>query len=274
MPIIRTYTTPFTPSIWQKLWGTPCETTKLAFPDGTFEGIGVTDTSLMVIAATGTETGITLYYDIGLTKFDPGSTVVHLKSEELKELWELKDVIDLLDQIIAVIGSSGELRIYDSQGHVTGLVNGETKEEILGSAYTNDTIVILCRNQTYFYEVEGVDEGTYSLLIISIEDVDATSFTTTEIPTSSNAVHQYAISWSALSEDGEGVTVKVDFDGDGTFEKTFTSNNELTQEEFMLQFPAAEAFPPWIAGAAIAIIAIVTVATAVVWRRRKQRACS
>jgi parallel beta-helix repeat protein len=269
-PILRTYVTPFTPSAWQKLWGEPAEITTLTFQEGTFQGIGVTDTSPMVIVATGTETGITLYYDAGITKFDPSSPIIHLKLEELKELWELRDIIDLLNKIIGIIGSPGELRIYDSKGHVTGLVNGEIKEEILGSAYANGTILILFPNETYRYEVIGIDDGTYKLLIISVEDVDATTFTATEIPTSSNAIHQYTIDWSALSRSEEGVTAQIDSNGDGTFEKTFTSGSELTRDEFMLQVFPAEAFPMWITGVAVAAIAIVTIAIAVFWRKRKQ----
>jgi len=269
-PILRTYVTPFTPSVWQKLWGEPAEITTLTFQEGTFQGIGVTDTSLMVMVATGTETGITLYYDAGITKFDPSSPVVHLKLEELKELWELRDIIDLLNKIIGIIGSPGEVRIYDSVGHVTGLVNGEIKEEIPGSAYANGTILILFPNETYRYEVVGIDEGTYELLIISVEDVDATTFNATEIPTSSNAIHQYTIDWSALSRGEEGVTVQIDSNGDGTFEKTFTAGSELTRDEFMRQVFPLEAFPMWIAGVAVAAIVIVTITIAVFWRKRKQ----
>lgn len=269
-PILRTYVTPFTPSLWQKLWGEPAEITTLTFQEGTFQGIGVTDTSLMLIVATGTETGITLYYDAGLTKFEPSSPIVRLKPEELKELWELRDIIDLLNKIVGIIGSPCELRIYDSDGHVTGLVNGEIKEEIPGSAYANGTILILSPNETYRYELVGIDEGTYKLLIISVEDVDATTFTATEIPTSSNAIHQYTIDWSALSRGEEGVNVQIDSNSDGTFEKTFTSDSELTGEEFMQHFPPSETSHMWIIGASVATIAIGTVTVAFIWRKRKR----
>lgn len=238
MPTLRTYATPFTPSLWQKLWGTTCDLTSLTFPDGTFEGIGVTDTSLMLIVATGTETGITAYYDLGTVKFEPGSPVVHLKPEELKELSELKDILDLLNKIIGIIGSPGELRVYDSEGRVTGLVNGEIKEEIPGSAYSNGSIMILYPNQTYRYEVVGTENGTYKLLIISVENANATAFIATEIPTLSNATHQYTIDWAALARGEEGVTVQVDSDGDGVLEVTFASDSELTASEFIPEFPS------------------------------------
>ena len=271
----RTYTEFDDPTWWQKIWGTPCEPTKRTFPDGIFEGIEVTETSLMFVIATGAEiTIISIYWDAGWVRFDPSSPPSSLSQEQLKEMEELREVLELLDKLLAVKGSPGELRVYDSEGRVAGLVNGEIKEDIPGSAYTNGSIMILYPNETYRYEVVGIDNGTYKLLIISVENADATTFTAIDIPTSSNAIHQYTIDWDAFALGEEGVTVMVDSDGDGVFEHTFASDSELTQEEFMLQFPAAEAFPLWIAGAAIAMIAIVAVATAVVWRRRKQPARS
>jgi len=267
-PILRTYVTPFTPSLWQKLWGEPAEITTLTFQEGTFQGIGVTDTSLMVIVATGTETGITLYYDAGITKFDSSSPVTHLKLEELKEMWELRDIIDLLNKIVGIIGSPCELRVYDSEGHVTGLVNGEIKEEIPGSAYANDSIILLHPNETYRYEVVGIDEGTYRLLIVHIESAVTSIFNATNIPMSHNAIHQYTINWDALAQGEKGVTVQIDNNGDGTFEKAFAAAGGLTRNEFLQQI--AEAFPMWIVGASVAAGAIVATAIVVYWRKRKQ----
>lgn len=56
-----------------------------------------------------------------------------------------------------------------------------------------------------------------------------------DIPISLNAVQQYIINWAALSSGEKGVTLQIDADGDGTFEKTITSDEELTQDEFILQ---------------------------------------
>ncbi|MEM2991201.1 MAG: hypothetical protein QXQ02_08480 [Halobacteria archaeon] len=225
----------------------------------------------MVIVATGTETGITLYYDAGLTDFNLSSAVTHLKQEELKELWELKEILDLLNKIITIIGSPCELRVYDSGGHVTGLVNGELREEIPGSAYVNGTILILYPNETYRYEVVGTGKGSYKLLIISVNNASATTFTATEIPTLSNAIHQYTINWDILSRRQEGCTVRVDSAGDGTFEYTFTSDSELTRDEF-IKHTSVEAFPLWIVGIAVIVIVVITVAGTVFWRKRKHYA--
>jgi uncharacterized repeat protein (TIGR01451 family) len=120
-----------------------------------------------------------------------------------------------------------EPRIYNFLGNITGLVNGEIKEEIPHSIYEseNRTIVIFSPSASYRYEVVGTEEGTYGLRIISVEDGEVINFTATDIPTAPGAVHQYTIDWEALSQGEQGVTVQIDNDGDGVFEQTFTTGD-------------------------------------------------
>ncbi|NQE45677.1 hypothetical protein C5S31_06635 [ANME-1 cluster archaeon GoMg2] len=121
--------------------------------------------------------------------------------------------------------SPGELSVYDAQRRVTGLVNGEIKEEIPDSDYYENTVTIFFPSDSYRYEVVGTDTGTYGLDVTSVEDGNATNFTATDIPTLASATHQYTINWSTLSEGGKGVTVKIDSDGDGVFEQHITTDN-------------------------------------------------
>ena len=125
--------------------------------------------------------------------------------------------------------SPGEFRVYDSQERVTGLVDGMVMEEIPNSLYDQDikTVVIFNSTDVYRYEVVGSDTGTYGLIITSIEDDEATTFTAVDIPTSPSAVHQYTINWDVLSQGGEGVTVQIDSDGDGVFEQVITTDNSF-----------------------------------------------
>jgi PKD repeat protein len=232
VPILKTYSTPFEPSTWQELWGIPAEPIRVTFSDGAFEGIGVTDTSLMLIVASGSELPPLLYYDIGVTKFDPVSLIIHLKQEELKELDDLTDVLDLLNDVIGMIFSPGELRIYDSDGHVTGLVNGEVKSDIPGSTYVNGTIVMFRPIENCHYEVIGTSKGSYGLEIISVKNGETTTFVAAEIPITVGATHDYTIDWNALSQGQQGVTIQIDFNGDGKFERTITSYSQLTVDEF------------------------------------------
>jgi len=120
--------------------------------------------------------------------------------------------------------SPGELRVFDSQGNVTGLVNGVINEEIPNSIYDyeNGTVMIFLANDTYRYEVVGTDIGTYGLDMLSIRDEEPNSVSLTEIPTSSNETHQYTVDWNNSSQDQKNITVKIDSDGDSAFEKTTT----------------------------------------------------
>lgn len=127
--------------------------------------------------------------------------------------------------------SPGELRVYDSQGRVTGLVKGEVKSEIPKSVYDNGTVTIFFLTDSYRYEVAGTDEGTYELEITSVENGETTAFTATDIPTTSGATHQYTIDWDALSKGEKGVTMQIDSDGDGTFESTVYLSREGEGEE-------------------------------------------
>ena len=142
--------------------------------------------------------------------------------------------------------SPGELRVYDSQNRVTGLVNGEVKEEIPNSMYdkVDEIVAIFSPSDTYRYEVVGTGEGTYGLEVSFIEEGEAITFTATNIPTSANVVHQYTIDWDALALGEEGVTILVDSDGDGVFEHTFSSDSELTHDEFVLQTETTIDFDP------------------------------
>ena len=133
--------------------------------------------------------------------------------------------------------SAGQLRVYDSEGRITGLINGEIKEEIPNSLYDNSskTIIIFYPSDSYRYEVEGVQEELYGLTIINVTEYGFMSFSGTDIPIATNVIHQYTVNWSALSLGEEGVTVMVDADGDGVFEQSFTTGNVLSGDEFVLK---------------------------------------
>jgi len=130
--------------------------------------------------------------------------------------------IEIEDSLIAHLASPGELRIYDSQGRVTGLVSGEVREEIPDSLYYNGIAIILSALDSYTYEVVGTAEGVYGLEVTRVKEGQADSFATTGVPTTSGTMHQYTIDWNALSQGEAGVTMKIDSDGDDVFEETKT----------------------------------------------------
>ncbi|KUO42565.1 MAG: hypothetical protein APU95_01350 [Hadesarchaea archaeon YNP_N21] len=118
--------------------------------------------------------------------------------------------------------SPGELRVYDSQGRVTGVVQGVVREEIPGSAYVDGTVVIFPVSDSYTVEILGTEGGTYGL--VAAQGVEEMStFTASDVPLSAGSLHRYSVDWEALKRGERGVTVQKDQDGDGTFEVTLTT---------------------------------------------------
>ncbi len=171
------------------------------------------------------------------------------------------------------IRSPGELRLYDSQGQVTGLVNGEVREEIPDSLYdeVNKIVSLFSPTDSYYCQVVGTDEGSYELDATSIENGTATTFTATDIPTIPGAVHRYTIDWNALARGEEGVVLQIDIDGEGTFEKTSQVGAELDGSILAV----AEITPPqdgatntwlWvILGMGVTSVLIIAVVVSVKW---------
>ncbi|MBT9166110.1 MAG: Microbial collagenase [Chloroflexi bacterium] len=115
--------------------------------------------------------------------------------------------------------SPAEFRVYDSQGRVTGLVEGELKEEIPHSLSVRNAIFIFDATDSYRFEVVGTDEGSYGIDVISVGE-DVTIVGVTEVPTSKRVVHRYTINWDALRRGEPSISVQIDSDGDKIFEQT------------------------------------------------------
>jgi hypothetical protein len=165
-----------------------------------------------------------------------------------------------------------EVQVYDSQGKVTGVINHQVKHEIPMSFYNNGTVVIFFPDESYSYKIVGKDTGSYNLEITSVTNGNLTTITANNIPTSANASHQYTINNDALSNGEEGiVTVQIDSDNDGTFEKSFVAGSNLTKDEFMVHVVPADAVPTFIVAVASVVIAITSIAIIFVLRKRKQR---
>ncbi|MDI6886250.1 MAG: carboxypeptidase regulatory-like domain-containing protein [archaeon] len=110
----------------------------------------------------------------------------------------------------------------EPQERVTGLVNGEVIMEIPNSYYfySSRTVTIFFPNDSYAAEIVGTGEGTYGLEATSVENGEVTTFAIINASTNVNVTHQYLINWTAYSKREEGVTLKMDSDGDGIFEET------------------------------------------------------
>lgn len=135
----------------------------------------------------------------------------------------------LPDRLISAPQSPVELRVYDAQGNVSGLVDGNYRQDIPNSVFDPDreSVEIFYPEGNYSYSVVGTENGTYGLGIRSLEGGSANVFTASDIPTSPGAVHQYFIDWDALSRGEKGVTLQIDADGDGVFEQTIKADATL-----------------------------------------------
>ncbi len=128
-----------------------------------------------------------------------------------------------------------EMRIYDSEGRVTGLVNGEIKTEVPNTDFDEEMgILILDPEANYTYEIYDLEEGNY---VMTASNIDATygnnQFMATNIPISPGQTHKYQIDWAALATGEKGGTLNIDADKDKQFEKTVQIGKTLTCEEFL-----------------------------------------
>ncbi|MFO7772791.1 MAG: CFI-box-CTERM domain-containing protein [Dehalococcoidia bacterium] len=136
-----------------------------------------------------------------------------------------------------IFWNPGELRLYDANGNVTGLVNGGIEEGIENSIFLpeEEAIALYGWVDVAYAELVGTHEGDYGLSGYWRHEGVEVTFTASNIPVTPGEIHRYAVDWDALSQGEEGVTVDVDSDGDGVFERTITSDSELTRDEFMSQ---------------------------------------
>jgi len=180
------------------------------------------------------------------------------RSNEVAFTWKM-----VVNVEASYLCSPGELRVYDSQHNVTGLVNGEVKEEIPHSYCYRNGVIIFYPTDSYTYEVVGTGEGSYGVTVTRVNEQESTLFSAIDIPTSANTVHQYIIDWDALSTGEKAVTMQIDSDGDGNFEEI----KYLGQEG--IGFPWF-----WVIVAGLSGLVGVLLGAFMVWRRmgKKQRA--
>jgi WD40 repeat protein len=125
--------------------------------------------------------------------------------------------------------SPAELRVYDSEGRVTGVINEKIKEEIPSSFCLpkQKVIVVLNPTDTYKYEVLGTGEGSYSLIVVKGQEDEVKTVSAQQMPISPGVVHQYSVDWEVLGRGEKGVTIQIDQDIDGVFESVVLAGDEV-----------------------------------------------
>ena len=129
-----------------------------------------------------------------------------------------------------VVFSPVELSIIDSLGRVTGVMNEEIKEEIPDSVYNpqRKAIAVFFSNDAYTYNVKGVGNGTYGLLIDHPVVGSKINIYAPAVPIKVGEVHTYAIDWGMVARGGNGVAVSIDNDGDGIVDSEVSTDKLLT----------------------------------------------
>ncbi|MCK4592721.1 hypothetical protein KAT63_04795 [Candidatus Parcubacteria bacterium] len=130
-----------------------------------------------------------------------------------------------------------ELRYYDSSGRVTGMVNGEMKEEIpnFNSSEYEGLNMGLIPQDVDIYEIFGIKEGNYRLNVIGSDGENLIGFSATNIPIFPGETHRYELDRDTIYEEGMGAIFSIDIDGDNDFEREINVDSNFTCEEFILQ---------------------------------------
>jgi hypothetical protein len=127
------------------------------------------------------------------------------------------------------LGSPGELRVYDGMGNVTGLVNGEIKEEIPFSSYVNESVLIY-NTPIARIEIFGTGKDIYQLELTHINGQKRVNFSAIDVMTSPGENHIFTPNLDGMLEGEENgiVKIEIDKDGDGIVDKTFEAGNQFS----------------------------------------------
>jgi len=126
-----------------------------------------------------------------------------------------------------------EVSAVDSLGRVTGLSNGQIKEEIQDSGYDPDTNsgILLFPSGTSTFKVVGKANDSYGLVIRSNDGSEtSTVFKSLNIPVKTGAVHQYSIDFGKIARGERGVTVSIDDNGDGIIDRVVNDIGTISYE--------------------------------------------
>jgi hypothetical protein len=139
-----------------------------------------------------------------------------------------------------------EMRFYDLQGRMTGIKDGQIKEEIPGSSYIpratssswswgqdEDSYSITIPDYTPInkFEISAIKSGNYNFT----EQAEEVKFFAEWIPIANGLTHVFIFDWESLAKGQEGVEIDIDINGDGIFEKTMGAGNFIDCEDFIIK---------------------------------------
>ena len=133
------------------------------------------------------------------------------------------------------INSPVEHYVIDQNGLRTGTIDGTIVEEIPYSYFDleNEAIIILGTGEEDNFRVviNGLEDGTYGLNIVQVYGEDIAVFNATAIPVDGNQLHAYDLGFQEYLDGNNGLTMYIDSQKDGTFERTLTFDGSIIGED-------------------------------------------
>lgn len=136
--------------------------------------------------------------------------------------------------------------VVDSEGRITGIVDGKLEVQIPDSAYNTRTHsgMVLFPQDTYTFRVQGDATGTYGFTVQSNDhSPTSTIFHIDNFPTSPGAIHEYSIDFKKLEKGEPGITLKIDDTGNGKIDRVLTGIGTVSTEPAQT-YPAPLLTPP------------------------------
>ncbi|MGC9075530.1 MAG: hypothetical protein ACP5JD_07455 [Candidatus Bipolaricaulaceae bacterium] len=150
------------------------------------------------------------------------------------DYWGDIDLSSLLRSIRKItVHSPVEVQVCDSEGHVTGVVEGELREEIPNSFCDPSTneILLFSPPDDVSYVIVGTDKGTYSMVVTNYLNGKEAQFVAHDVPINPRTLHRYAIRWETEANQVQEAVLQIDTDGDGVFEKHLVTGATLAGED-------------------------------------------
>jgi len=123
------------------------------------------------------------------------------------------------------ICSPPEIRVVDANELVTGEISGVVEIGIPDSLYLYGDFIVFGDTELRF-DVMGLTGGTYSLKATRVTDYDTVRFSADGLTIPLNGTHSFTFAWEQIGEGEESVLLRIDYDGDGVFENSFTGDGD------------------------------------------------
>lgn len=141
------------------------------------------------------------------------------------------------------LNSPGELRVYDQEGRMTGLIDGKVSEDIPYSIYVPETETVYIFGDSredlsdgLRTQIVGSYEATYDLSItIADSGQEIDKIIIDDVLTNENTTHQFQIDWKDGSSENNKIFMEVDGNKDGIFEQSIISDGILSAPSAVLQ---------------------------------------